>query len=92
MMQTYIMSGATSRFTTKYSPSISLDPKKKYEAALLSIDLYNSIPNITEKNNVFRYTPDNGQNWKTILLATGAYELSAINAEIQRIMTKKWRL
>ena len=86
MMQTYIMSGATSRFTTKYSPSISLDPKKKYEAALLSIDLYNSIPNITELNNAFRYTADNGQTWKTILLATGAYELSAINSEIQRKM------
>ena len=54
MMQTYIMSGATSRFTTKYSQSISLDPKKKYEAALLWIDLYNSIPNITELNNAFR--------------------------------------
>ena len=56
MVQTYIMSGNKSNFTTKYSPNISLDPKKRYEAALLSIDLYNSIPNITEENNTFRYS------------------------------------
>ena len=54
MVNSFIMSGNTSDFTTKYSPSIILDPTKKYEAALLSIDLYNSIPNITGENNVFK--------------------------------------
>ena len=47
MVQTYIMSGMKSDFTTKYSPPISLDESKQYEAALLSIDLFNPIPNIT---------------------------------------------
>ena len=87
MMQTYILSGDKSDFTTKYSPCISLDSKKKYVAALLSIDLYNSIPNITTANNNFQYSSDKGKTWKTIRLATGAYELSAVNAEIQRHMT-----
>ena len=56
MVQTYIMSGMKSDFTTKYSPPISLDESKQYEAALLSIDLFNSIPNITNLNNVLRYS------------------------------------
>ena len=41
MVQTYIMSGMKSNFTTKYSPPILLDDNKQYEAALLSIDLFN---------------------------------------------------
>ena len=34
MVQTYIMSGMKSDFTTKYSPPISLEEGKQYEAAL----------------------------------------------------------
>ena len=63
MVQTYIMSGLKSDFTTKYSPPISLDESKQYEAALLSIDLFNSIPNITNLNNVLRYSKDDGNSW-----------------------------
>ena len=86
MNQTYIMSGIKSDFTTKYSPPISLDDNKQYEAALLSIDLFNSIPNITPLNNVFRYSKDGGNTWVDIELDTGSYELSAISNEIQRLM------
>ena len=86
MVQTYIMSGMKSDFTTKYSPPISLDESKQYEAALLSIDLFNSIPNITNVNNVLKYSKDKGVTWVTIQLDTGSYELSAISNEIQRLM------
>ena len=86
MVNTFIMSGNTSDFTTKYSPSIILDSTKHYEAALMSIDLYNSIPNITDENNIFSYSPDRGKTWFHISLDTGAYQLSAINDEIQRKM------
>jgi flagellar hook assembly protein FlgD len=50
--------------------------------------MYNSIPNITDENNEFRYTTDKGKNWKTIKLDIGSYELSAINDEIQLQMKK----
>ncbi|HLX54939.1 MAG TPA: hypothetical protein VKR58_13420, partial [Aquella sp.] len=74
--------GNTSDFTTCFN-SIILDSNKQYEAALLSLDTYNSIPNIIErKNNEFKYY--NGESWKTINLNTGAYELNAINNEIKR--------
>ena len=86
MVQTYIMSGMKSDFTTKYSPPISLDDSKQHEAALLSIDLFNSIPNITNLNNVLRYSKDDGNSWVNIELDTGSYELSAINNEFQRLM------
>ena len=83
-MGTFILSGKTSNFVTCHN-SVILDPKKEYEAALLSLDTYNSIPNITEgKNNIFKYSTDNGATWKTITLNTGAYELAAINDEIKR--------
>ena len=86
MNQTYIMSGMKSDFTTKYSLPISLDDSKQYEAALLSIDLFNSIPNITSLNNGLRYSKDGGNTWVDIMLDTGSYELSAISNEIQRLM------
>jgi hypothetical protein len=83
-MTTFILSGNTSNFTTCHN-SVILDPNKKYEAALLSLDTYNSIPNITvEKNNIFAYSTDNEEPWKIITFNTGAYELAAINNEIKR--------
>ena len=51
MSQTLLLSSYTTDFTTNLSPSILLDKNKRYEAALLSIDLHNSIPNITQANN-----------------------------------------
>ena len=88
MVYTFIMTGTKSDFTTKYSPTIHLHTHKKYEVALLSVDLFNSIPNVTSKNNVLKYSVDNGASWKTIELATGAYELAAINSELQRLLQK----
>ena len=85
-MTTLILSGNTSDFITCHS-SLILDPNKSYEAALLSLDTYNSIPNISEgKNNIFSYSSDNGKTWKTITFFTGAYELTAINNEVERQM------
>ena len=81
---TFILSGKTSDFVTGHN-SVMLDQAKEYEAALLSLDTYNSIPNIIEeKNNIFKYY--NGATWKIIALKTGAYELTAINNDLRRQM------
>ena len=45
-MSTFILNGNTSDLTRCHN-SVNLDPNTKYEAALLSLDTYNSIPNIT---------------------------------------------
>src|SRR6188768_2525831 len=76
----------TTDFTFNLAPPIHLNPSKKYEAALLSINLYNSIPNITEENNKIKYSTDEGKTWKTIILNKCSYEIQAINDEIQRAM------
>src|SRR5271166_4506861 len=82
MATSFILTSKSSDFTTCFN-SIILDQNKQYEAALLSLETYNSIPNIIEgKNNEFKYY--NGEAWKTIILSTGAYELNAINNEIKR--------
>ncbi len=86
MITTITLTSQTNDFTTRLSPPILLHHHKKYEAALLSIDLYNSIPNITSENNKFTYSADNGIIWKTIILAKGSYGIEAINDEIQRQM------
>ena len=86
MANTYILSGTESNFVTN-NHQAQLDPNKRYEAALLSLDMYNSIPNvIAGENNAFEYSVDSGSTWKIITIDTGAYELSAINNEIQRKM------
>jgi hypothetical protein len=83
-MVSFILSGNTSDFVTCHN-SVMLDPTKNYEAALLSLETYNSIPNVTKnKNNIFKYSIDGGATWKNVALDTGAYELQAINSEIKR--------
>ena len=66
---TLTLTGDTNDFTTLHL-SIQLSQNTNYEAALLSIDLYNSFPNITEENNKFKYF--NGTLWKTITIDTGS--------------------
>lgn len=83
---TLLLSGNSCDFTTLFEQPIILDQNVEYEAAFLSLDTYNSIPNITAKNNTFVYSSDNGLNWKTITLEKDAYEITQINNEIQRQM------
>ena len=74
----------TTDFTTTLNPPIYLDANKRYEAAFLSLHTYNSIPNITETNNKFKYSTDKGVNWKTITFDKGAYGVDGINAKLQQ--------
>jgi len=63
-------------------PPISLDPNGHHELALVSLDMYHSIPNIDYRNCMFRYKYSN-ENY-TIELPTGSYEITAINDYIQK--------
>ena len=53
-----------------------------YCMGLISLSVYNTIYNVTEKNNNFRYY--NGDKWIEINITPGAYELEQINDFIQR--------
>src|SRR5579862_3391139 len=79
------MSGTSSDFRIILGDIINLNPNLDYEIALIRFEEYNSLYNVTSINNKFRYY--NGTEWKTITLSPGAYEIAAINEEIQRQMT-----
>ena len=81
-----LVSNRSTKFITRFYPLIQLDPKKNWEMALVSLETYNSIPNIDSKNNNFRYSPDNGTTYYNIDIPTGSYEITDINDYIQRIM------
>src|SRR5271154_4543736 len=78
------VTGNTSNFTVNLDRVIEFFPDIDYEIALRRFESYNSIYNVTSVNNQFKYF--NGTVNRTITLSPGAYEINAINSEIQRQM------
>ena len=85
-MEKLTLSSNSTDYTTWLQSAITLESDKNYEAALLSLHTYNSLPNITEANNKFKNSKDRGKTWKIITISKGAYEFHEINALIQREM------
>ena len=54
----------TSDHTSSFPYPLQLDAKIEYEAYLLSMETYNTVFNITKKNDKFSYNP--GSGYKTI--------------------------
>jgi hypothetical protein len=84
MIYVFQVTGRGSTIVQTHYPAIELDPLKSYGIALLSIDTYNSIPNILEGANKFYYDSN-----KVITIPVGAYELADINAYLKKIIGKK---
>ena len=84
-----IVSGNESKFTTRLNPTLQLDRDKEYEIALVNPETYYSFPNIDQTNNVFVYSPDNGNSWFKIKIPEGSYEIDNINNTIQHEMEKR---
>ena len=84
-----IVSDNKSNFNTRFNPKIELDRDKVYEIALVNLGTYYSFPNIDETNNVFVYSPDNGNSWVKIKIPEGSYEIDDINNTIQHEMEKR---
>ena len=70
-----IVSDGKSRFKTRFNPMLQLDRDKEYEIALVNLETYYSFPNIDETNNVFIYSPDNGNSRLKIKIPEGSYEI-----------------
>ena len=79
-----VVSSETTDWTTVFSPALHLNPQRRYEMALVNLESYNIIPNITAANNTFVYSPDGGTSWKKITLPEGSYVISQIDAAIRR--------
>ena len=78
-----------SSFNTRFNPKLELDRDKVYEIALVNLETYYSFPNIDETNNVFVYSPDNGNSWVKIKIPEGSYEIDDINNTIKHEMEKR---
>ena len=84
-----IVSDNKSSFNIRLNPTLQLDRDKEYEIALVNLETYYSFPNIGETNNVFVYSPDNGNSWVKIKIPEGSYEIDDINNTIQHEMEKR---
>ena len=84
-----IVSDNKSSFNTRFNPKLELDSDKVYEIALVNLETYYSFPNIDQTNNIFVYSPDNGNSWVKIKISEGSYEIDDINNTIQHEMEKK---
>lgn len=96
-MSSYTVSLTSSSSTLRsiLFPALRLQQEKLWEAALLDLTTYNSIPNITENvNNKLHYyeKKDDKGNYSTlkeINLPTGSYEIDDINEVIQNLVGKE---
>ena len=67
-------------------PPISLHDGN-YCMGLISLSVYNTIFNVTPKNNHFRYF--NNSLWKSVFIPPGAYEIDQINDAVQDQLEKE---
>ena len=84
-----IVSGNEFKFTTRLNPTLQLDRDKENEIALVNLETYYWFPNIDDTNNLFVYSPDNGNSWVKIKIPEGSYEIDDINNTIQHEMEKR---
>ena len=75
------ISGKPYDFSVNFSPPLEVG--QNAEVALSSVNIWNSLKNISASlgNNQVRY--NNGSVWKTITLSEGTYSIEALNLAIQ---------
>jgi len=52
-----VVSENSTKIKTTFNPPLELDRTRKYEMALVNLETYYSFPNLSDENNVFRYSP-----------------------------------
>lgn len=80
-----VLTSDNSVFHTEFYPYIKLNKDAYHELALVELDMYHSIPNIDETNNLFVYEYDGKVH--EIEIPTGSYEIEAINQFIEKSFT-----
>lgn len=78
MSLTLTITGNKSIIHSDYIPALNLDDGN-YECGLKYFSVFNSIPNITNKNNVFSY----GINNNPVIIPNGVYDLEDLNEYLQ---------
>lgn len=85
---TVTLTGNSSTLRSVLFPALRLQKDKLWEAALLDLTTYNSVPNVTEEvNNKLHYYRDGDfKQLEEIHLPTGSYEIDDINKMVQQQM------
>ena len=86
-------SSKDSNWIMHFPVPLELDSSFNYELGLMFFSVYNTIFNITDKNNNnFKYKEKETDEWKTISITPGAYELKNLDSYIKNITTDKIKL
>lgn len=87
---TFVVSGETSRLECLLNPPLYLNGS--YEMCLVSLQTYNSIPNVTHNNNIFHYNVvEKGPKiWQQIEIPVGTYDINDIEKYISTELHHKY--
>lgn len=77
-----IVTNNSSDLSFEIYPPINLDVNEQHELALVGLTMYNSIPNIDNSNNCFKFEYKNESY--SFLIPHGAYEISSLNDYLKR--------
>ena len=96
-----VVSENSTKIKTTCNPPIELDRTRKYEMALVNLETYYSFSNLSDENNVFRYSPGfievgrgdeddstRQRQWVEVQISEGSYNLIDI-AETIKIAMKR---
>jgi len=97
-----VVSENSTKIKTTFNPPIELDRTRKYAMTLVNLETYYSFPNLSDENNVFRYSPGfvevsgrgdeddstRQRQWVDVQIPEGSYDLIDI-AETIKIAIKR---
>ena len=90
-----MVSENSTKVKTTFNPPIELDRMRKYAMVLVNLETYYLFPNLSDENNVFRYSSrfaeggrgDEGDStrqreWVEVQISEGSYDLIDIASAI----------
>ena len=75
----FVITSTSSNIQLNLPNTLELPKNGKYKLGLKYFSVYNSIRNITENNNDFRFSTDGGTNYQTVQIPPGSYEIASLN-------------
>lgn len=86
MSYTFTLTSRLSELSVNFYPPIELDGGSRHGLGLIGFYSYNSIFNVDETNNIFRYRVSAKDTFSTVHIPLGAYEIDEIYAAMLKAM------
>ena len=97
-----VVSENSTKIKTDFNPPLELDRTRKYEMALVNLETHYSFPNLSDENNIFRYSPGffevsgrgdeddsmRQRQWVEVQIPEGSYDLIDIEETIKIAMKR----